>query len=249
MYTLLRLLALTALLLCASTAFSQAAPERAIYTRRNTFGVFGEYSNNSSHIFLGVSQNRQLLNFGVSYSRRLILNHVIDGQYMIELTPFMFESDPLYTVTYTHTSPPPTQTNSVTDTSYSACHPFSESFSSVDQGVTYAETISVTCNRRQWTFGQGFSPVGFELNFLPHHPIQPILTLMGGYVFASRPIPVSDASSFNFTFSLGTGFEFYRSANRSLRLEYRLHHLSNAGIAEDPGIDSQIVQLTYAFGR
>jgi hypothetical protein len=239
-----------ALLLSASTAFSQAKPETPIYTRLNTFGVFGEYSSNSSHIFLGVSQNRKLLNFGVSYSRRLILNHVIDGQYMIELTPIIFESDPLYTATFTHVSPPPAQTDRTTDTFYAACHPFSETFSSVDQGVTYTNTIAVTCNQRQWTFGQGFSPIGFKLNFLPRHPIQPFLTFLGGYMFATRPIPVSDASSANFTFSVGAGFEFYRSATRSIRAEYRLHHLSNAGIADDnPGIDSQIIQLTYAFGR
>jgi hypothetical protein len=237
------------LLLSASAAFSQAAPERAIYTRLNTFGIYGEYSNNSSHIFLGISQNRKLVDFGASYGRRLVLNHVIDGQYMMELTPIMFESDPLYTVTIAHLSPPPTQT-AISQNSYSpACHPFSESLTDVDQGVTYSNTITLTCNQRQWTYGQGFSPIGFKANFLPHRPIQPVVTLMGGYVFATRSIPVYDASSFNFTFSVGAGFEFYSSATRSIRAEYRLHHLSNAGIANDPGIDSQIIQVTYAFGQ
>lgn len=237
-----------ALLLSASTGFSQAVPERPTYTRLNTFGIFSEYSNNSSHILLGVSQNRKLFDIGASYSRRLILNRIVDGQYMVEFTPIVFESDPIWHITTQITLPPPAQTVSFNEFFANSCHPFTNSYSTIYKGITYSSTTTLTC-QRQWTFGQGLSPLGFKLNFLPRHPIQPVVTLMGGYIFATRPIPVDDASSFNFTFSLGAGIEFYRSANRSIRAEYRLHHLSNAGIADDPGIDSQIIQVTYAFGR
>jgi opacity protein-like surface antigen len=243
-----RLAALLALLLCASAAFSQANRDHSFYSRLNTFGVFGEYSNDSSHIVLGLSQNRKLLDLGGTYSRRVLLNRHVDGQYMAELRPVMFESDPVFYETIAFSSPPPARTFSNDQTEAYVCRPSSATFSSVYQGVTYSETDTIIC-RRRWTFGEGFSPLGFKLNFFPRRRIQPVLTILGGYMFAARPIPVADASSANFTFSLGAGFEWYRSATRSIRAEYRFHHLSNAGIADDPGIDSQLVQITYAFGR
>lgn len=242
-----RLAALLALL-CSSVAFSQSAPDHPYYSRLNTFGLFGEYSNNSSHIALGLSQNRKLLDFGASYSRRVFLNRYIDGQYLAELTPIMFESDPIYHETIAYTSPPPARTFSNDLTLAQPCQPSSESFSTVYQGVTYSETDTITC-QRQWTFGEGFSPLGFKANLLPRRRIQPVVTLLGGYMFSTRPIPVADASSANFTFSVGAGFEWYRSANRSIRAEYRYNHISNAGIADNPGIDSQLVQITYAFSH
>ena len=60
-----------------------------------------------------------------------------------------------------------------------------------------------------------------------------------------------DSSAFNFTFSFGAGLDFFRRPNRSMRLEYRLQHLSNAdlGASIDPGIDSQMIHLGYAWGR
>jgi hypothetical protein len=246
-------LALLALLFFVPVAFSQAAPAESVYTRLNTFGIFGEYSNDSSHIILGYAQNRKLLDFGGSYSRRVFLTRHFDGQYMLELDPVMLESDPLWHETTVINSPPPTSTSSNDFTLSQACYPFSKTFTNVIQGVTYSDTETITCNRRQWTFGQGFSPIGFKLNLMPRRRIQPVLTVLGGYMFSTRPIPVSDASSANFTFSLGAGFEFYRSQTgsqtRSIRAEYRYHHISNAGTAYDPGIDNQLIQVTWAFGR
>jgi len=242
-----RLAALLALL-CASVAFSQSTPGHPYYSRLNTFGLFGEYSNDSSHLVLGTSQNRKLLDFGASYSRRVFLTRFIDGQYMAELRPIMFESDPVFHETVVRTSPPPVMTFSNDLTEAQSCHPSSEFFSTVYQGVTYSETDTITC-QRQWTFGEGISPLGFKANLFPRHRIQPVLAVLGGYMFSTRPIPVADASSANFTFSVGAGFEWYRSTTRSIRAEYRYHHISNAGTADDPGIDSQLIQITYAFSH
>ena len=244
-----RSLALFALLLSASVVLPQAAPELPAYTRLNTFGIVTEYSGNSSHIFLGLSQNRQLFTVGASYSRRVFLNRIAAGQYMIELRPVFFESDPLWRETVTVNSPPPTGSVTTNSTYSQACQPFSTTYAGDYEGVTYSETVTVTCNRRQWTYGQSISPAGFNWNFLPRHRLQPVVTVMGGYLFTARPIPVSDASSANFTFSVGAGFEFYQNATRSIRAEYRLQHISNAGIADDPGIDSQLLQFSYNFGR
>ena len=245
-----RIVVLLTLLLPASMALSQAPPDHTYYSRLNTFGLFGEYSNNSSHILLGVAQNRKLLDFGGSYSRRLFLNRIVDAQYMAELTPIMLESDPLTHEIITITAPPPTETLTSTGTLPQACHPSTQTFTDVIEGITFSNTDTLTCGQRQWTFGEGFSPAGFKLNFLPRRRIQPVFTALAGYMFSTKPIPVVDAGSSNFTFSVGAGVEFYRSSTRSIRAEYRFHHISNDYTADDnPGIDNQLIQVTYAFGR
>jgi hypothetical protein len=244
-----RSLALLALLLPVANALSQVNPQPAYYSRLNTFGFFGEYSNDSSHILLGGSQNRKLLDFGGTYSRRVLLNRFVDGQYMAELSPIMLESDPVFHVMYVASLPPPGFTVTENLTFSQACRPSSATFGGMADGEPYLETETITCGRR-WTFGEGFSPIGFKWNFRPRHRLQPVFTMLGGYMFSTQPIPVDAAGSWNFTFELGAGFEFYRSATRSIRAEYRYHHISNAGTADlNPGIDNGLFQVTYAFGR
>jgi opacity protein-like surface antigen len=69
-------------------------------------------------------------------------------------------------------------------------------------------------------------------------------------MYSTQPIPLAQAGSFNFTFDLGAGVEIYRSTTRSIRAEYRFHHISNHNTAmENPGIDSGLFQVSYAFGR
>jgi hypothetical protein len=69
-------------------------------------------------------------------------------------------------------------------------------------------------------------------------------------MYTTHPIPADNAGSFNFTFDIGAGIELYRTATRSMRVEYRFHHISNAYTAQfNPGIDSGVFQFTYAFGK
>ncbi len=77
-------------------------------------------------------------------------------------------------------------------------------------------------------------------------------------MLSSQAIPVSQAGSFNYIFSIGAGLELYTSAersasrfgNRSLRAEYRYQHISNNFAAvQNPGIDHGVLQVTFAFGR
>jgi hypothetical protein len=262
-----RIVALYALILFSSTGWLHAQDSGA-YTRKNSFGVFGEYSNDSSHILLGSAEQRKLLDFGLTYSRLLITNRVVDFQYLLEITPVMLESDPLahdfLTATTTYPSGPPLVQNFPEQTgAVTACRPLvlNSTFHYMDnqgQPVTVQETETQTCSGRQWTFGEGLSPVGLKLNFRTHHRWQPVFTGLGGYLFTTQPIPIAQAGSFNFTFSLGAGVEFYRSrekskswfGNRSIRAEYRYHHISNHNTADyNPGIDNGLFQVTYAFGK
>ena len=259
----LRLVPLLACLASSTLLPAQQPDTPAPYSRKNTFGLFAEYSNNSSHILLGSAQNRKLLNFGVSYSRRVLLSRSVDLQYLAEFRPVALESDPLTHIVSTYTGPPQNQTYSESFATSRHCVPITLTFAGLlpggpYQGSPYTSTQTLTCGARQWTIGQAFSPVGLKLNLLPHRRLQPVLTILGGELYTTQPIPISNAGSFNYTLEIGAGFELYRSrepstslfGNRSLRAEFRYHHILNADTAQaNPGIDNGLFHLTYAFGR
>ena len=261
--------ALLIFLLSASAACAQDAKGSPNFSRRNSFGVFGEYSNDSSHIFLGQAEQRRLVNAGITYSRRLVASRAVDLQYLFELRPVILESDPLahrfvsgvisfpgqMPITFTEPENTYATVQKCQPSLLTTTGPFE---GSSDQQGTITTTFRQTCGGRKWTFGEGMSPAGIKMNFRPRHRLQPVFTGLGGYMFATEPIPVAQAGSFNFTFEFGAGLEWFASrdrsqsifGNRSVRVEYRYHHLSNHFTAqENPGIDSGMLQVTYAFGR
>lgn len=234
----------------AATVSAQVPAESLHYGRLNTFGILAAYSPDSSHWLLGTAENRRLLDFGVAYGRRLFMNRTVNWQYNAELLPVALESDPVFVDTINWTSPTVgTETESFSESN--PCVPASGSFSSTNQitGVTYSYNYSINCSRR-WTIGEAMSPVGMQWNIMPRRKLQPFFIGHGGYMYSTQPIPVAGAGSFNFTFDLGAGFELYRSITKSIRAEYRYHHISNHYTAtENPGIDNGLIQVTYCFGR
>jgi hypothetical protein len=237
-----------ALMTGAATAWSQAPAESPYYARTNTFSLFSAYSGDSSHIILGTAENRMLLDFGAGYSRKLFLNRIVNWQYNGELLPVALESDPVVLNTVNWTSPT-VHTGSGIIVQSGPCVPSSGSFSSTQNGITYSYTYTNTCGR-QWTVGEAISPAGFQWNFLPRRKQQPFVIAHGGYMYSTQPIPIPAAGSFNFTFDFGAGLELFHSKTRSMRAEYRIHHISNHGTAQfNPGIDNGLFQLTYSFGR
>ena len=243
--------ALLIALLHAQGAEAQKRPDSGYYSRVNSFGILAAWSNDSSHMLLGESEQRKLLSFGVSYERRILVNHVVNWMYNGELLPVALESDPLGRIVTQQTEP--TAVTAVRDHQPPpvTCAPFTMPYSySYSDGTTYSGTVTVSCRGREWTVGQAMSPVGFEWNFLPRRRIQPYFVGHGGYMYSSHPIPVDYAGSFNFTFDLGAGLEFYRTRSQSVRIEYRYHHISNHWTSyTNPGIDNGLLQVTYAFGR
>ena len=229
-------------------AFLQAQTDNQLYARKNSFGVIAAYSPDSSHILLGYAQNRELLHIGVSYSRRLILNHIMNWQFDVELVPVALNSDPMQVTTTTTSFPNPPETITFTQSSptETACHPGSGS-GSFPNGISYS--FVSTCSRR-WVPGLAFSPIGMQWDLRPFHKLQPVIEGHGGYIYTSQPIPTAQAGTFNFTFDVGAGFEFYRTHSHSYRVEYRYHHLSNHETATDnPGIDNGVIQVSWLFGR
>jgi hypothetical protein len=239
-----------AVMLAASIAGAQTAPEAPVYTRVNTFGFFATYSNDSSHILMGYAGDRKLLEFGATWGRRLIHNHTVNWQYNVELLPVALESDPLG-LEVTHQVTPFKQTYTQSVSPPISCTPSTSDYSiKLPNGTVYSGTQTISCNGREWNIGEAFSPVGFQWNFRPTRPLQPFLIGHGGYMYTTHPIPTQYAGSFNFTFDLGAGVELYRTPTHSIRAEWRFHHISNHYTAADnPGIDNGIFQLTYAFGR
>jgi opacity protein-like surface antigen len=236
----------------ATIAAGQSTSEAPSFARRNSFGIFTAYSADSSHILLGSASNRRLLDFGVSYNRRLFMNRYVSWQYSGELLPVALESDPVVHQTVNETSPSVVSYSS-SYTQAAVCvartTSFNDTFVTTSGTITYAGTVDQTCGRK-WTIGETMSPIGFQWNFRLHNKIQPFLIGHGGSMYSTQPIPVTGAGSFNFTFDLGAGLEIFHDRHRSLRAEYRYHHISNHDTAsQNPGIDNGLLQLTYAFGR
>jgi Lipid A 3-O-deacylase (PagL) len=227
---------------------AQTRSETPYYARVNTLGIFGAYSADSSHILLGYAENRELLDFGISYNRRLFLNNVVNWQYSGELLPVALESDPMSLETVHSTSPTVGTILIGSQDPMVTCTPLVLNYSFTNSGTTYTGTDTFSCSGRRWTMGEAMSPIGFQWNFLPLHSAQPFFVGHGGYMYSTRQIPVDNAGSFNFTFDLGAGVELYHGKTRSVRVEYRYHHISNHNTAQiNPGIDNGLFQVTYCF--
>jgi hypothetical protein len=242
---------LLSLLFFAPFVMAQSPDSSPYFARKNTFSIFGAYSNDSSHILLGDAENRKLFDIGLGYNRRLFVDRILDWQYSGEILPVALESDPLAHIVQNQTAPT-VQTSIFVAAPVINCIPVTESYSFVNpnNGITYSGTETLSCYSRRWTIGEAMSPVGMQWNFLPRRTMQPFFTGHGGYMYSTQQIPIPGAGSFNFTFDLGAGIELYRSKIRSIRAEYRYHHISNHNTAnENPGIDNGLFQVTYSFGR
>lgn len=236
--------------LLSAHAPAQHRTTDSYYARVNTFGVLAAYSNDSSHMLLGYAERRKLLDIGGMYSRRLFLNRIVNWEYTAEVLPVALESDPLTREVNVQTSPTTESLSEDNVPPLITCSPIVSPYQFTYMGVEYAGTFLSYCHGRQWTIGEGISPIGFSWNFRTRRKLQPFLIGHGGYMYSTRPIPVENAGSFNFTFDFGAGLELFRTHSQSIRAEYRYHHISNHNTAfENPGIDSGLVQITYSFGR
>jgi opacity protein-like surface antigen len=115
--------------------------------------------------------------------------------------------------------------------------------------VLLITTIQITCSHR-WSYAQGLSPFGARMNLRPNRRLQPTASLLAGYILSSQKTPIDAAGSFNFSFEIGAGLEYFLSPKHSMRFEYQLQHFSNAYTAlQNPGVDSGLFKLSYTFGR
>lgn len=228
--------------LCASSCVAQNVPP---YSPRQSFSAFAEYSNTSSRIILGASQNRRFAALGFGYSLRLLHTRHFEWRYAPEVIPLAFIQDPIAEDTFGfsdfgtfHQSAP----------TVSPCRPRSFAFPDPSDGPPEF-TFNRTCDTR-WTYVGGLSPLGQRISFRPQKRIQPFVIGNAGFLVAPHDVPVNDSSRFNFTFEFGGGVEFFRDRRHSWSIDYRIHHLSNDYTGtNNPGVDNQIYRISYALGR
>jgi hypothetical protein len=240
-----------AVLLTIIPAVSAQTADATTFGSKNTFAPFVEYSNDSSHIVLGRSPNRKLASLGLQYERRLVSNHSIVWKYTAEFRPLIFESDPTESVTETETSPSLMTVFTDQLGAVLKCVPAQGSFTFLNpvNGILTTGTAVDNCSRR-WTYAQGLSPFGTRINLFARHRLQPTGSLLAGYMLSTKKIPIDSAGSFNFTFEVGAGLEYFLSPSRSMRFEYQIQHFSNAYTANtNPGVDSGLFKVSYTFGR
>jgi hypothetical protein len=103
---------------------------------------------------------------------------------------------------------------------------------------------------RDYAYGAGVIPVGFKLFVAPGHRIKPYLTVSSGPFYFNKQVPVPDSAQFNFLSTGGGGVQIYISARRAISIEYRVGHLSNAGVGNlNPGFNSSTIHAGFSVFR
>lgn len=215
------------------------------FTRLNTWSAFTQYSPNSSHIILGYAERRRLVTVGGEYSRRLSSRKWESLYYLVQARPLVLAGDPdlvalksIFSNQVVVRFPSPERVVAI-----------SRALVDVPVGPNLVIVASPVYGR-QWTYSAGFNPLGLKLSLAPRRRLQPVLLAAAGFLVSTRDLPVDNSSRFNFSFEFGGGLEWFYKPRRSVRFDYRIHHISNARIgATNPGIDSGLMQITYSFGR
>jgi len=98
------------------------------------------------------------------------------------------------------------------------------------------------------TFGVGTKPVGADVIFLPERRWQPFTGVHAGASYFTRNVLGFRAAQFNFMLDGRAGARLSLHGGKSLSMAYMFQHMSNAYTAlENPGVDSHMVHVAYAF--
>lgn len=98
------------------------------------------------------------------------------------------------------------------------------------------------------TYGAGASPVGIEMDWLPHKKLQPFFGVQGGFLYFDRNVLSFRGSQFNFTIDGCAGVRINLHQGRSVAVAYMFQHMSNAyEAAANPGLDAHMISVSYRF--
>jgi len=234
--------------------YRASAQTQLSYAPDQSWGVFAEYSPSSSHIILGSAREREFTAIGLAYTHVMLRRQHWDLNYLFEVRPLMWESDPVTTGYRLDLDLPGSGHQSITKyyrrpIPVLEVHPARQLLYKFSQnGQTYLG-YKTTFYSRRWTYVGGMSPIGVKLNLLRQHRLQPTFQLTGGFAASARDVPMFHTSAGNLTFSFGSGLELFKRSGRALRLQYRIQHFSNADVGKDPGIDSQMIYAGYSWGQ
>jgi Lipid A 3-O-deacylase (PagL) len=115
--------------------------------------------------------------------------------------------------------------------------------------VTGASAGIPVVRARARAFGFGLSPLGLEASWPRAHSPQVTLSTGAGLAAFSRDVPVDGARKLNFIAHVGIGFRLVTHSAGILTFGYKLHHLSNAGTALNPGLDNSVWYVSWGPGR
>lgn len=247
---------LAASLLGRSASASAQKPGEVSFNPRITYAVSFTGTLGSRDIIQGLAPGRHLWMLSSDLDILAHAGRHTNYRWEFEVLPLIEVSDPhdVQQVTVTlYNGQTLTASSDTLDrfacTSNTSMGPYyaQDSPGTLTQIGTY--TNVQTCSTL-WTYSGGVSPLGQRVSFRPGQKLQPYAIANAGFLAATRKIPISTATQFNFTAECGAGIEFFQSAKRSFALDIRYHHTSNGGRGEyNPGIDNVAFRLSYRLGR
>ena len=192
------------------------------------------------------SEQRRVWTLGANYSHVLNQGPLFRFDYEAVVTPVWEERDPTVTGTEFFISGQAVVTQ---QTPVRVVDVTSKPVGTILTGNgTYAPVYAFFGTEN--TYAAAVTPLGARVSAMPRWRVQPTFALDLGFVVGSRAIPIDDGTSFNFSFALGPGIEFYSNARMSWRVEYVYRHFSNAGLGnENPGVDQGVVRVTVSRHR
>jgi hypothetical protein len=96
-------------------------------------------------------------------------------------------------------------------------------------------------------FGAGFSPEGFQLDYLPRRKAQPFLSNDGGFIYYADRVLSPQGSQWMYTIDFGAGVNLFVRAHDAVTVGFRYQHLSNANISvHNPGTDAETLYVGFS---
>lgn len=96
-------------------------------------------------------------------------------------------------------------------------------------------------------YGAGINPLVMKWNFTRGKKVIPYFLAQGGVLWSSHNVPQGDTSRFNFSEGPGVGLNYFLKPGRSVNIDLRAAHLSNASLGDhNPGINSGL-QISIGY--
>lgn len=144
------------------------------FFRLNTWSASVEFSPNSRHIVLGVSERRAIVSLDGESARRLVWKSWFEMDYPVQARPVFLERDPILAGFRT------------VDTHQIVAfflHPVP--VTTIEHGQFLLSPQNVLHERfygSQWTYAGGFNPAGLKWSFASHRRLHPLATFSVGFV-------------------------------------------------------------------
>jgi len=121
------------------------------------------------------------------------------------------------------------------------------------QAVVEAVPALVAFEESQTIYGGGFNLL-LRYEIATGTRLVPFLEGGAGVLLSTpqstEPTSQFRASQFNFTLQIAPGLRYFLSERTAVSLEYRFHHISDAGLTEkNPGINSDFVLIGFSILR